>query len=914
MRSHIRSAHFHVAANKTVKCKTRLRAALLALQLFLLVTVPYAVPAASAAIEGTPIADPSYNLLKNRHFHPDVTPAEWMLPDRGSIIWDSALNRHVLEISGTSPVYQFAQQDIALDPGMQTLTVSALVSFNNVEVTTEPWNAARIHVTFHNRHGEQLGGWPELTFWEGTRDWAWYNRTFDVPAGAHIVSVYAGLHHASGTVRFGDMIVNAFDASGKPMTRRDDSQTDTTNWLSFNPSPDHFAPTPIDMSRLLHKPAGKHGFLQISPTGAFVFADGTPARFLGVNIVANNAFPTHDEAERIARRLAKYGINLVRFHHLDAPWASPNIFSPDRDDTRHLSSEQLDRLDYFIYQLQQNGIYVFLDLLVHRGFRAADGVRDYEQIENGAKVVAHFDPHMIELQKEYAAQLLTHRNPYTGLRYIDDPGIVMVDIINESSLFWQGGIDGLPASYLADLDRLFNAWLLRRYGDRSGLAAAWANQLDPNEDPTLGTVHRASLYDASTSPRYQDTLRFYYELQVDYFQTMRAYLLDLGLQIPIAASNHWQRELIEILSNIDGMDFLDRHAYWDHPQGGWGWQVTFHNVPAVVRPESSIVAELSKARTAGLPFTVSEWQHAWPNEYIAEGPLLTTAYHMLQNADALLQFEFAGSGWGPIIEGNFDIGNKPHVLGLWPAVALMFHRGDVRPAEHTWQFAVTEEQVITGQTYDIVPSYLPLISRTELVFDIGAEFDGQGLPPNAIAPKGIGTPDLAPIANHIDSESSRYTSDTGELTWDGSRGLFTVDTPWTQGAVGFVGSLAEPVTLSDVILHLQTEFAVVIVSSLDDAMPISTSDHLLISTAARAENSGLLYNSTRTRILDPGTAPILVEPVLGDIIFPGRNAATVYALDENGYRTAEIPTLNTEDGLIIPLRGQAPLWYEIVLN
>src|SRR5690606_16647157 len=102
------------------------------------------------------------------------------------------------------------------------------------------------------------------------------------------------------------------------------------------------------------------------------------------------------------------------------------------------------------------------------------------------------------------------------------------------------------------------------------------------------------------------------------------------------------------------------------------------------------------------------------------------------------------------------------------------------------------------------------------------------------------------------------------------------------------------------------EFAVVIVSSLDDTQPIATSSHLLVSTAARAENSGLLYNSTRTRILDPGTAPILVEPVLGDIVFPGRHAATVYALDENGYRIAEIPTVSTENALIVPLRGQAP--------
>ncbi len=52
-----------------------------------------------------------------------------------------------------------------------------------------------------------------------------------------------------------------------------------------------------------------------------------------------------------------------------------------------------------------------------------------------AKGVTLFDPNLIALQEEYASQLLTHVNPYTGLPLVDDPVMAMVEIVNENSLY-----------------------------------------------------------------------------------------------------------------------------------------------------------------------------------------------------------------------------------------------------------------------------------------------------------------------------------------------------------------------------------------------------------------------------------------------------------------------------------------------
>ena len=45
----------------------------------------------------------------------------------------------------------------------------------------------------------------------------------------------------------------------------------------------------VNVSFLNHKPAGKHGFLRVED-GNFVFEDGTPVRWFGLNVVDNRAF------------------------------------------------------------------------------------------------------------------------------------------------------------------------------------------------------------------------------------------------------------------------------------------------------------------------------------------------------------------------------------------------------------------------------------------------------------------------------------------------------------------------------------------------------------------------------------------------------------------------------------------------
>lgn len=152
--------------------------------------------------------------------------------------------------------------------------------------------------------------------------------------------------------------------------------------------------------------------------------DGKPFRIWGVNLSFVASLPAREDAPAVAAHLARFGVNCVRVHHLDRR-TPRGIIDSRFPDSRHLDPDRLDRLDFFISELKKRGIYVDLNLNVARAFQEADGVKDAASL-GFAKAVTYFDPRMIELQKEYAKALLTHRNPYTATEYRNEPAAALV--------------------------------------------------------------------------------------------------------------------------------------------------------------------------------------------------------------------------------------------------------------------------------------------------------------------------------------------------------------------------------------------------------------------------------------------------------------------------------------------------------
>ncbi len=205
---------------------------------------------------------------------------------------------------------------------------------------------------------------------------------------------------------------------------------------------------------------------------------GRDLRIWGVNLCFGANFPTHEDAPYVAQRLAAAGVNSVRCHHLDTSRWPRGIWNAK--DGKTIEPQALDRLDYLIHELAQRGIFVNLNL--HVG-RAHSQYLDLPQTNREYdKITGIFTPALIEAQRQYAKDLLTHLNPYRGVRYADDPAVAFVEITNEDSFFMWGAeetLRTLPRYYEGLLGGQFNSWLRQRYASDDALRTAWTKGSHP---------------------------------------------------------------------------------------------------------------------------------------------------------------------------------------------------------------------------------------------------------------------------------------------------------------------------------------------------------------------------------------------------------------------------------------------------
>lgn len=246
---------------------------------------------------------------------------------------------------------------------------------------------------------------------------------------------------------------------------------------------DDDTPGVTDLSGWLHKPAGKAGHIRVGPDGHF-YAGPDRIRFFGVNMSFGANVPTKADAEKVAARLSKFGINIVRFHHADTSPYPDGLRARGAAGTGQLHPEALDRFHYFLARLRDRGSYANINLLVGRPFNASDGLpAEIEALGwKQRHVVGFFWPKQQELQKDYARRLLTTPNPYTGLAPAQDPAVAFVEVNNENGLVhaWLGQeLDQMPGVFRAELQRQWNQWLRSRYKTTAQLREAWSQGAQP---------------------------------------------------------------------------------------------------------------------------------------------------------------------------------------------------------------------------------------------------------------------------------------------------------------------------------------------------------------------------------------------------------------------------------------------------
>ncbi len=683
--------------------------------------------------------------------------------------------------------------------------------------------------------------------------------------------------------------------------------------------------SPADVRFLLDAPAGKHGFVR-SVNGHLCTEDGRRIRFWGVNLAGwtkgSALIPPKREAALFSAELARLGINCVRFQFLDLPRQQhanqgvPETSTPsglidgNRDDSRVMDPEQLDRLDNFCAELKAHGIYIDFNLNVGRRYKQGDGVPGYDLI-GVAKAVTYFEPRLVELQKEYARQLLAHRNPYTHLAYSEDPAVAIVEIVNENSLleFWQRNwfrgqlVPGGP-HYQLDLTpeekglltRDYNAWLAQNrtaaeIAHLKAIARVGAGQ-------PLPFLQRQE-FEGAPKERFYTEGAFLTQLETSALKDMEHYLKqDLRVKSLVIGTNDHTYFIpgMPLVRTTSKFDIVDAHVYWQHP-AIYGRR----NTPMVNDPLHSIEVKLTRSTMVGQPFTVSEVNEPFPSDYDSEMIPLLAAYGAFQDWDGIFIYamepKLVGL-WQPYIGDHFDITEDPVKMAQMPAGALLFLRHDVRTAEQTIERTYSSDQIYESmrlpESED--PYYTPGFPLA-LALKHGSR---------------IRALDAAPTRRFEDAPANPIVSDTGQLSWHTSErhgGVVTIDTERTSALIGFVrDNGAETSRLS---ADISNRFAAITLSALDD-QPISRSSLLLLTTCGRVENTGQVWNARRTMAEQWGGPPTRIEPITGWLLLKqieGAVGLTVTPLDGAARPLREAAGRRLEAGWEIPIGAQPATSY-----
>lgn len=686
------------------------------------------------------------------------------------------------------------------------------------------------------------------------------------------------------------------------------AQTVGKDWFKFSPNED-FSPTTIDCNNWLHKPAGKHGFVQIIGD-KFEFEDGTIIKFWGVNICSAKPYSNRKTIDDWVKFLAKYGVNAVRFHKFTAHGM------PDDVSTK-LADEKLQQMDYFHYRLKETGIYYGWSPIY--GHKPRPGDKDrllaYDEIAK-ADMNSHlsystiglvnFAEDLQDLHIDLVVSMLNHKNPHTGLRYAQDPALAFVELQNEDNIYFATSLRmaNMCPTYKKLLCQKFSIWLKREYGTRQNLEQAWGDyskfvENDWNMEALMACpVISHGVYDWEYKEAYAnnrpmprcllDMAYFLYLEQWKFYDRFIKAIRQTGYKGPIVGScwqagsgpTHYYNLHTDYLAGI-----IDRHAYFG---GGTG-----HNLkPGNVKHEPMTAGLQTGLLTSGMqqmatrPFALSEWISKMPNQWIAEGAPIVAAYGMgLQGWDASYEFASNHPFFSETINSpnSYNV-NSPTQIALYPALARMVYRQDVKEAD-----IIASRNVHIPSLRDSKLGFYETVSQT------GDFKEFKGIVPNEALAVGrvvlnftdkfedSQTPDLSA---YLDSNQQIIRSSTGQLSWHyADKGYISINTAGTQGCVGF--TKAKELVFDDLKLRIATPFAVVLVSSLEKDKSIAESKNLLITTVARAYNSGMVYNQDGSKLLDAGQPPIMIEPVLAELELHHQADIKVHVLDHVGRRTGK---------------------------
>jgi hypothetical protein len=647
-----------------------------------------------------------------------------------------------------------------------------------------------------------------------------------------------------------------------------------------------------------------------------------------------------EQLRQYCRFLARMGVNLGLAGSALQP-------APNQPDITKTHPGKLDETWRLVAAFKEQGIYSEIrGTWFYKGFAKVPGIDGYKAGDSMHAVI-FFSPKLREAFRAWMKDLLTTKNPHTGIPLKDDPALAMITLFNEDSMFFYT-FQSLRGQPLENARKMFGDWAAAKYGSLEAALEAWGGRKaegDALDQGRLGFLSwwfagDAGRKEMSDMTRLQDQAAFIAKVGRDYYADMRRWLReDLGCRQLVMTSNFrsaepaYLQDLENYMKAAGDVVVMNSYPGAGHHFGKRrGYMIEagdfFRSYSLTTRP-----LELAQAhrQVAGRPFIVSETLWANPSEYTNESALLNAIYANVPN---MAGSSFAGPreiGYGGENSYYFGFGNKGagfpiqkwdssepgHLVG-YPAAALIARRGygvQDRPAilEHRTPadlFSLKKPLLPEGLDFD------PLYASDEAA---AADPEPKSdLPPEAylmgpvLVDFAAGENEIAEQVKQYDRTNPTVRSLDGTVRCDRKTGLVTLDTPQAKAAVGFLRQ-AGPVKLSDVVIESENRHVGVAVIAMD-GKALARSGKILVQVTPRARPTGWKVapavhedkKRNRTvkgwRIVSTGKLPFRMENITGRVTIDKAKVTRATVLDEMGRPEPGKEAELTTDGETVELK------------
>ena len=373
--------------------------------------------------------------------------------------------------------------------------------------------------------------------------------------------------------------------------------------------------------------------------------------------------------------------------------------------------------------------------------------------------------------------------------------------------------------------------------------------LDSTETIENATVKRTDYSNRFliTNARLKDQTSFYMELERNYITQMKSYLKDsLGVKVPITATNWFIGP--EDAYIADKSDYIDNHAYFDHPQfPNVPWSLTdwfINNKPMINSQNHGTIPQLFGGyQLKDKPYTVSEYNHPYPNQYQSEMLATITWYSAFQGVDALMFFTYnGGTNWkSDFIDSYFDLCKNNTIMSGMPLYGYVFRNKLIKEASSTVELSFSANDIklwaktnskSVWDSRSAVSNSLPLTQKViTSSFNDSTSITTKSLPTNPTNP---------------------FITTTNEITYD-TTGLIQINTPQFIGAAGFLQRFPSK-NIGAMTIDSAKIFGSIAWLSLD-SQPLFESKLSVINLSSFQENAGMKWFNNNTTKGQWGKAP-----------------------------------------------------------